>query len=488
MGSLGSGAVTALALAVQTGLAAVVGVVLAREFGRGPETDGFFAAYGVFVVVVLAANAIRVTVLPSLARAREGRTLGGEAASYALAIAVVAVPLCVVAVLAAEPIASLLTGFDDGVARETAADTLPWMVIAAAAQLFAGLAASALAALDSYAIAAAGYALGSTAGLAYILARVDADGITALSIGMAVNGAVALAVPATALVVRARRHDMPATAVRPSGASLGRRLTELGSGSALPLALQALYVICIPLAASIAVGAVTSFGFAYLLGSAMVAVAAGSIGLVTAVPLARSGLDAERTARHVVSSSWLALVLVGATAGVFELAGEPIVRSVLGGAYGDDVGEELGRLVLALAPWAVASVALAVTFPLVFVAGRTRRLPLVALVSLAIHVPLAWAAGEIAGLEGLALALAITTAFVLCWLLHMLGALGEAARGLLVAAGTVALFAAVAFVPVGIALTAGVAAAVGLLVYVALVAVVRPRGLLDAWRYLRALA
>src|SRR5262249_45705597 len=75
LGSLGSGAITAAALAVQSGLAAVVGVVLARKFGRGAETDGFFAAYGVFIVLALAGTAIRVTVLPPLARARDAGRL-----------------------------------------------------------------------------------------------------------------------------------------------------------------------------------------------------------------------------------------------------------------------------------------------------------------------------------------------------------------------------------------------------------------------------
>ena len=45
-------------------------MIIAREFGRTDETDGFFAAYSVFVVVVLVAQAIRVAVLPALARAR----------------------------------------------------------------------------------------------------------------------------------------------------------------------------------------------------------------------------------------------------------------------------------------------------------------------------------------------------------------------------------------------------------------------------------
>ena len=74
LGSLVTGAVTAVGIAVQTGLAAVVGIVIARKLGRTAETDGFFAAYGVFIVLALAATAVRVTVLPPLARAREAAT------------------------------------------------------------------------------------------------------------------------------------------------------------------------------------------------------------------------------------------------------------------------------------------------------------------------------------------------------------------------------------------------------------------------------
>ena len=83
LGSLGAAALTAASLIVVSGFAALVGVLIAREFGRTDETDGFFAAYGVFVVVVTAAQAIRVAVLPSLARAREARE-SGEAHSAAM--------------------------------------------------------------------------------------------------------------------------------------------------------------------------------------------------------------------------------------------------------------------------------------------------------------------------------------------------------------------------------------------------------------------
>ena len=106
LGSLATGAVTAFAIAVQAGLAAVVGVIIARELGRTAETDGFFAAYGVFIVLALAATALRLVVLPPLARARVDRRLGQEAAAWAVALAVLAVPLLVVAIAAAGPTAA----------------------------------------------------------------------------------------------------------------------------------------------------------------------------------------------------------------------------------------------------------------------------------------------------------------------------------------------------------------------------------------------
>jgi O-antigen/teichoic acid export membrane protein len=488
LGSLGTGAVTAVALAVQTGLAAVVGLVLAREFGRGAETDGFFAAYGVFVVVVLAATAIRVAVLPAFAHARVEGRLGGDVAAYGLSVAVVAGPMLVAGLVAADPIAGLLTGGESDVARETAAAALPWMMLAATGALYAGLAASALAALDDYVVAAAGYVLGSVAGLAFILLRVDDDGVQALSWGMALNGAVALAIPALALVRRARAERMPSRALRPSGARFPARMARMGEGVALPLALQAVYVVCLPLAAREGEGAVTSFSYAYLIASAIVAVTASSLGLVTAVPLTRDVLDRGRTALHVVSSSWIALIVIGAAAGVFGLAGDRIVEWLLGASYGNDVGDELGRLVVILAPWAVASAAVSVTFPLVFVAGRSKVLPVVAVLALGASVPLAWVGQELLGLGGLAAALAVVTVAVLVAMLLALGSLEPTVVGLALATALVAVLAAVSFVPLGIVLPAVAAAAAGFVVYVTLIAVVRPPGLRASWQYLRALA
>src|SRR3954468_4456495 len=187
-----SGLQTALSLATVTGLAAVVGVVIAREFGRGARTDGFFAAYGLFVVLVLVATGFRTVALPALARAQAERRLVGEALGWAAALAVLAVPALFLGIAAPSWTAGLLTGNLPDEARRTAAEALPWMLPAAVCQLYAALAASALAALDDYATAAFGYALGSVCGLALILVRVDADGVVAVAWGMFLNGALAL--------------------------------------------------------------------------------------------------------------------------------------------------------------------------------------------------------------------------------------------------------------------------------------------------------
>jgi hypothetical protein len=487
LGSLASAALTAASTLIVTGFAAVVGVVIAHEFGRTEETDGFFAAYGVYIVVVLASQAIRVAVLPSLARAREERRLAGAVAGFGTALVVVSLPLLFVGVGGAGAIADLLTGSGSAAARNVCADALRWLVPAAIAHLFAGLAASGLAALDDYATAALGYALGSTAALTMILTRVDDDGLAALWWGVALNGAISLAVPVVGLAWRALRARMPAGAVRPTGSPLRSRLGIFATAAALPIALQLLYVICLPFAGHVEPGAVTSFGYAYLAAASLVSITAFSIGLVSSVPLTRIGLGEGAVARHVTSSAWVALTLIGAAVGAFAVAGGAILEQVLGGAYGGDVGEEVSRLIVVLSPWMVVSVGVNVSFPLAFVAERLRALPVIGAVALAAQVVLAWIGAELFELDGLAVALALSTGVVFVALLRVLGALDAGLRGVARAAAVVAALTAVAFLPGGLLLGTVAPAIVGIVVYVALVALWRPRRLTESWGYLRAL-
>src|SRR5579871_2186295 len=95
-----SGVLTGLSAAAISGSAAVAGAILSRKFGHGVKTDGFFAAYAVYLALVLVASALRVVVLPRFARARADGALGAEVAGWAVALAVPLAP-AVVAALAA---------------------------------------------------------------------------------------------------------------------------------------------------------------------------------------------------------------------------------------------------------------------------------------------------------------------------------------------------------------------------------------------------
>jgi hypothetical protein len=471
-----SGLLTGISTAAVSGSAAVLGLILARKFGHGVKTDGFFAAYNVYLALVLVASSLRVIVLPRFVAARAAERLGAEFGTWAAALAAPLAVVTVVAVAWPHAIASVLTS--NPAAQDQAARLLPWVVASAVMQVFGGLVASALAALDDYQWAAFGFAGGSVAGVVLTLALVD-HGVVAFGWGLALNGALSLALPLAPLLARRGVG-------RPDQRFWGR-LLELGEGIALPLALQGLYVIAYRYASGLGAGRATTFGYAYLIAAFLVAITASSVALVATVPFAREGSSPPRVAKHVVAISWVSLALVAAAAGVLALVSEQIVRRVLGASYGGGTGAELGRLVVYLAPWMVASVAVTVTYPLVFVRGRGRSLPLLALGVLGAQVLVEWGGRAAFGLAGVAAGLALTTALVLAVLLARLGALARVVQGLGVAALVCGGLAALAFGLPRLALGPVPAAVAGLVVYSVVLVVWRPAGLRHAWTYVRTL-
>ena len=377
----------------------------------------------------------------------------------------------------------LLTG--SPVAASVAANALPWLVPAAFAQMLAGLSASALAARDSYVVAAVAYALGAVTGLVIFVALADAHGLVSLAWGLAVNGAIAASIPFLALV---RHGDLRGRGGEP-GLPVLPRLRKLAQAAAVPVAMQGLYVIALRGASELGEGNQTTLTYAYLFASVLVGATASSLSLVSSAALTRRGLDAESASAHVLHAAWLSLVLIGAAAGVFAVVGGRVVSFVLGDAFSGDVGRDLGRLVIYMSPWIVAAVAFAVVFPLLFVLEKPRVLVPLAVLALAVDIPLSLVLRALLDLRGLVLALGIVTLLVVVVLmaavsLRMLAltAAGLARTALIVAALTVVSFG------LGEAVLGGFGAAVvGLAVYSGALAVLRPRGLVEAWRYMRVL-
>jgi peptidoglycan biosynthesis protein MviN/MurJ (putative lipid II flippase) len=479
-----SGVATGASILAGSGAAAIAGAYLAHKFGRDARTDGFLAAYSLYLVIVLAAQAFRLVIVPDLTRAAEERRLTAEFVSYASALVAIALPACILTIALSHPLGNLLTGTLPPVAASTASRAVVWLVPAAFAQTLAALGASALAARDSYIVAAASYAIGAVSGLVIFVSLASAHGLVSLAWGLALNGAICAGLPFVALI---RSGHLGGS--RRGGVAVWPRLRKLSQAAAVPLALQALYVIALRGASGLGEGNQTSLTYAYLFGSTLVAATASSLSLISSAPLTRRGLDAESASQHIIHSAWLSLTLIGAAAGVFALVGGRLVGFVLGGAYTGNVGRQLGHLIIYLSPWVVAAVAFSVMFPLLFVLEKSRVLVPVAVLTVALDIPISLGLRDLFGLSGLVLALALSTLLVVVALMAavsvrmlVLTTLGLGRTSLLIAALATASFGIPNLVTSGV-----VAAPVGFLIYVGTLATLRPRGLVEAWGYVRAL-
>jgi hypothetical protein len=482
-GALRSGLATSLAQVALSLSAAGAGALLAQKFGRNAETDGFLAAYAVYTLLVLAAQAFRLVVVPDLTRAAAEGRLSGESRAYAVAFLALAVPVCVIVVLLSHPLGELVTGSLPPRSADIAARALEVLVPAAFVQLLAALAASVLAALDSYATAAVGFGASGLIGLIVFAALATPVGIVALAWALLVNALVALAVPVASLVRRG------ALAGPSTGIDLGGRLWRLLEGAAVPLALQGSYLLALRLVAKLGVGSVTSFTYAYLAASTLVGATGFALGVISSAPLTRRGVDADAAGRHVVHASWVSLSVVGAAAGIFALVGGRIVHLVLGDRYAGPVGRDLGLLVVYLSPWMIAWIGFVVTYPLVFVAARRRYLLPVALAGFLSMIPLGLALRSAWGMQGVAIAVGLATLVIASGLMLAIAprTLGIALLGVGRVALALGAASALAFGALSLALPPLSAAVVGVFIYAAIVLSMRSLGLQEAWTYVRGL-
>src|SRR5919201_3050262 len=189
-----SGIVTGLSSLAVAGSAAGAGILLAHFFGRNERTDGLFVAYGVYLVLAIAAQAFRTVVLPQLTR--EAAALGSETRAYLLALGGAGVVLVGAAVALAGPLGRALTAHP--ASAHVASRTLPWLLRAGFLQLVAALAASAPAAPDSYGVAALAYSVGAVLALV-LFAALHHHGEVSLAWAITANGVVTAAIPLATL-------------------------------------------------------------------------------------------------------------------------------------------------------------------------------------------------------------------------------------------------------------------------------------------------
>jgi peptidoglycan biosynthesis protein MviN/MurJ (putative lipid II flippase) len=461
---VGSAMATA-ALQVATMLSGVLlAVLVVRKFGQTPTTDGLFAAYAVYTLLLVFAQTLRTSIVPRLG---EGDELLPALERHAGAVLLVAALSALPLLLLAGPLAEALTGSLAAEATDAAETALRILWIAAAAQLVAGLASAALAVRGRVVLPGAAYLTGGLVACAFLLVFSDSLGGEALPWGLALGSAISAAIVSIRLAtlgdrIRVRR-------IRTNRAAARAAWTML-LGAVASLIGQAGYAVSLAYAARIGEGAVTLYSYAFFASMLVMGATAIPAGMVLVAPLSQTWeRRTELLERPLIEVTRTGLTLVAPLPALAIVAGPDVVQAVLGDAISRGDAETIVYVTLALCGVVVGSLLGTVPMIAAFAAHRYRGVAIAALSALAVQVVLSLIAvatdelvvlgvmTSIAGLEFLAAVVYVVYGREAGSVLARMGI--EVARVLV---ATV-----LAFAPAVIAAGAGAGIGVGLVLWVA---------------------
>jgi peptidoglycan biosynthesis protein MviN/MurJ (putative lipid II flippase) len=471
-------ALTSVAQIATMVLGGVLAVLVAAEFGSNAQTDGFFAAYGVYALVILLAQSLRVSVVPRLMEGESTQASFDAFNRFVAAVLLIFALFGVLFVALGHPLAALLTG--DAEAQSTAQTALAILWFAAGFQLFAALAAAMLGVFGNFVLAAVAYAVGGITSIVSFLVLEGALGIDSLPVAVLIGAAVTATPPAVALL---RAGWRPSLAHVRNVRLAARRAGLLGLSSPPMVLMQAMYLISVVFVAQLEEGAVTIFSYAFFGLGILIALVASSIPIVFAAPLAATwDRDPESLRPHVDAVFRTGLmVLIPAIAAAW-LLGDDIGRILLAEFTDSEVTETV-RTFLVMSPATIAAEALAIPVTALFTLGRYRAMALLSVPVLVVYAGLSAAGYALDSIYAVAAVLPICLfgfALGMLALLHGRGVWSVAARlggeVLRLAIPAAACFAAPAavFAQAGSSAADVAAFAIGLGLYAALVALLMP--------------
>lgn len=339
--------------------AALIGVLIGRRFGSTAETDGFFAANSIYGVSLFVAQSLRTTTAAPLVDsapgfARFGRYLGGVvwviAASLVLAVAA--------AVLAG------LAGIEPD-ARSSFEFAVLILAVAAALQLFTGLAAAMLAALDDYMAAALAYVIGSLTAIVGVIALTPALGVNGVATATAIGASASAATVAFALAKRGWRPAPPPV----NGHSL-RTAGQLLLGAISLVAAQLVLVVSVAFAGATGTGNATLYSYSMMAIMLLTAALASPVSIVFAPIVARTWDRKPASLVPMTIGAFRAgALLTGPAVAVLVLCGPQPAGYALSSVSGADINR-IFDLILVLSPSLLGTIL--VMIPLVAVFARRR--------------------------------------------------------------------------------------------------------------------
>jgi putative peptidoglycan lipid II flippase len=401
-------------------------LVIGSQFGASKELDAYFAAFripdAIFQLVV--AGALSAALIPVFS---SYRARGQEAEAWRLASSVI--NLVVIALAALSLLMAIFAGLlvpivAPGFDPETTEQTVRLTRIMLLSPVLIGLGAVVSGILNSY----ERFAVPALAPLAYNLVIILAAiflapvmGVEGLAVGVVGGSLAHLAIQLPQLRHVGQRYDLSIGLRHPGVRKvvwlMGPRMLGLAAG-------QLNFIVSTVLASGLAAGSVTAYNYAFQLSQLPVGVLGVSVAVALFPTLSRdAALGRIGEIRRQVATSLRVLIFLAAplTATMIVLAG-PIASVFF--QYGLFSQESAERTAGALVFFSIGLVGHIVVHVLTraFYAMQDTRTPVLwAIVAVAINVPLmVWLVGPM-GVEGLALALSISSLLEvlgLVWALH----------------------------------------------------------------------
>ncbi len=389
-------------------------LVIGSQFGASSELDAYFAAFripdAIFQLVV--AGALSAALIPvfSSYRARGQEVEAWRLASSVINLVVIALSglSLVMAILAPLLVPIVAPGFD----QPTTELTVRLTRIMLLSPVLIGLGAVVSGILNSY----ERFAVPALAPLAYnlviILAAVflaPSMGVEGLAIGVALGSLAHLAIQLPQLRRVGQRYDLSIGLNQPGVRKvvwlMGPRMLGLAAG-------QVNFIVSTVLASGLVAGSVTAYNYAFQLSQLPVGVLGVSVAVALFPTLSRdAALGRVAEIRRQVATSLRVLIFVAAplTATMIVLAGPIASVFFQYGLFSEESAERTAGALVFFSIGLVGHIVVHVLTRAFYAMQDTRTPVLWAIIAVAINVPLmVWLVGPM-GVEGLALALSISS-------------------------------------------------------------------------------
>ena len=364
-GEARAGLALSIATFAMAAASAAQAVLYLSDFGTSARTDGFFIAFALYTTIGVFSQSLRLTAAPLLvdpgARLRP-RELGR-------ALVFLVVPLLVVTIPLAGPLASLLAPGLSAEGRAVTEEALPILGGAVALQLLAAGGATLLAVRSQFTGIAGAYIAGAVAGL--------------LAYGVLESGTGELVLGWSMLTMAVVTFTLMLVAVVRSG-GLGERCRSRGvraicseaslllGRTVVYLAFNMLFVVSLAFVSRSAPGDATIFSYAYLFASYLVAGTATALGMSRIPEMTRKARAQQRaTVRATVPVGFrYAMLLVAPAMLGLVTAGAPLVGELFPASLDAAGVETLRTFGALLIPWTMSALLVNLLLPLMFAIGR----------------------------------------------------------------------------------------------------------------------